>query len=112
MELRVEHVGDVSVCYLKGNAMGGPDGTQLYEKLNEEKQLGRVKVALVLKDVKFMNSSGIGMLISGLTTMQNAGGDLRLVGVPEKIKSLLTITRLATVFQSFDTLEEAIASFA
>ena len=64
-----------------------------------------------LSKVKFMNSSGLGMLISAMTTMRNAGGDLRLANVADRIQSLLVITKLITVFKHFDSVEAAAKSF-
>jgi anti-sigma B factor antagonist len=58
-----------------------------------------------------MNSSGLGILIGGLTTMRNNGGDLKLIHIPDRIQSLLMITKLLTVFESFDSLEKAKESF-
>jgi len=64
-----------------------------------------------LKETGFVNSSGLGMLISGYTTVKNGGGDLKLANLTEKIESLLVITKLNTVFANYDTVEEAINSF-
>ena len=58
-----------------------------------------------------MNSNGLGILISGLTTLRNNGGELKLARVTEKIESLLTITKLITVFDSYDSVEDALKSF-
>ena len=58
-----------------------------------------------------MNSTGLGILISGLTTMRNNGGELKLANVTEKIQSLLTITKLITVFETFESVDQAVASF-
>ena len=65
-----------------------------------------------LADVKFMNSSGLGMMIGGLTTMKKAGGNLKLARVTEKIESLLIITKLITIFESFDSTDAAVKSFS
>ena len=99
------------VITLKGNVMGGPDGQQLHDQLRELTDEGKTNVVVDLSKVKFMNSSGLGMLISGMTTMRNAGGDLRLARVADRIQSLLVITKLVTVFKEFDTVDEAIESF-
>jgi len=58
-----------------------------------------------------MNSTGLGILISGLTTLKNNGGELKLANVTDKIQSLLTITKLVTVFEAYDSTEEALKSF-
>jgi anti-sigma B factor antagonist len=58
-----------------------------------------------------MNSSGLGMLISGFTSVKNAGGALKLANATEKINSLLVITKLITIFDHYESVEEAVNSF-
>jgi anti-sigma B factor antagonist len=99
------------VLEFKGNVMGGPDAVALNEQLHALIEQGKNNVIVDLARVNFMNSSGLGMLIGGLTTMKNAGGDLRICNATDKIESLLMITKLITVFQHFKTLDEAVASF-
>lgn len=99
------------IVELKGNVMGGDDTkdfNQLLHKLIEE---GKKNVIVDLGDVKFMNSSGLGMLISGLTTMKRENGSLKLANVTEKIESLLIITKLITIFESYESVDDAIKSF-
>ncbi len=111
MNYSVDEKYNAVVVALSGNVMGGPDGQQLHEMLHELKDQGKRNVVADLSKVKFMNSSGLGMLISGLTTMRNAGGDLRLAGVADRIQSLLIVTKLITIFKEFDTVEEAVESY-
>ena len=99
------------VITLKGNVMGGPDGSKLHDTLHELKEGGKTNVVVDLSKVKFMNSSGLGMLISAMTTMRNAGGDLRLAKVADRIQSLLVITKLITVFKHYESVEEAAKSY-
>ncbi|NND70664.1 MAG: STAS domain-containing protein [Rhodothermales bacterium] len=99
------------VITLKGNVMGGPDGSKLHSTLHELKEKGQVNVVVDLSKAKFMNSSGLGMLISAMTTMRNAGGDLRLANVADRIQSLLVITKLITVFKHYNSVDEAVSSF-
>ena len=96
---------------LKGNAMGGPDGAKLHDTLHDLKESGKTNVVCDLSKVKFMNSSGLGMLISAMTTLRNAGGDLRLANVADRIQSLLVITKLITVFKHFESVEDAAKSY-
>jgi len=100
-----------SIWSEKGNVMGGPDGSKLHDTLHELKENGKSNVVVDLSKVKFMNSSGLGMLISGMTTMRNAGGDLRLAKVADRIQSLLVITKLITVFKHYDSVDEAVDSY-
>jgi anti-sigma B factor antagonist len=111
MNYNVDERYNAVVLQLKGNVMGGPDGAKLHDQLHEMKEAGKNNVVVDLAKVKFMNSSGLGMLISGMTTMRNAGGDLRLARVADRIQSLLVITKLITVFKHYDSVEEAVASF-
>ncbi|MCK6557457.1 STAS domain-containing protein, partial [Candidatus Binatia bacterium] len=80
-------------------------------RLHQLVRNGQVKVVLDLSGVNFMNSSGLGMLIGGLTTVRNAGGQLKLANPAERIQSLLVITKLSTVFTTHKSVEEAIDSF-
>jgi anti-sigma B factor antagonist len=111
MNYSVDERYNAVVIKLKGNVMGGPDGSKLHDTLHELKDNGKKNVVADLGKVKFMNSSGLGMLISGMTTMRNAGGDLRLANVADRIQSLLIITKLITVFKHYDSVEEAVESF-
>jgi anti-sigma B factor antagonist len=99
------------VIEFKGNVMGGPDAVSLNEKLHELIDSGKTNVVVDLGKVKFMNSSGLGMLIGALTTMRKAGGDLRIANATDKIESLLIVTKLITVFKHFKSVDEAVESF-
>lgn len=110
MKISDEVKGDVAIIHLEGKVMGGPDATTFHGKLHEIVTAGKKKVIIDLGKVEWMSSIGLGMLISALTTMKNAQGELRLARVTN-IQTLLTITRLVTIFQTFDTVEEALKSF-
>ena len=112
MSFKISERYNCVVIEFKGNVMGGPDALTLNEKLHELIDQGKKNAVVDLSRVKFMNSSGLGMLIGALTTMRNAGGDLRIANATDKIESLLMITKLITVFQHFRSLEEAVESFA
>lgn len=99
------------ILEFKGDVMGGPDTVALNEQLHKLIDEGKKNVVVDLGKVNFMNSSGLGMLIGGYTTMKNAGGDLRICNATDKIESLLMITKLITVFQHFKSLDEAVKSF-
>lgn len=106
----VEHYNAV-VIQLKGNVMGGPEAAELNELLHKFLDSSKKNVIIDLADVKFMNSSGLGMLISAFTTMKNGGGNLKLANATEKIQSLLLITKLVTIFENFDSVDEAVKSY-
>jgi anti-sigma B factor antagonist len=73
---------------------------------------GKKKVLLNLGEVSYIDSSGIGELVSGFTTVTNSGGQLKLVGLSKRVKDLLQITKLYTVFEVFDDETEAVRSFS
>lgn len=112
MNFNVSERYNCVVIEFKGNVMGGPDAVSLNEKLHELIEDGKTNVVADLGKVKFMNSSGLGMLIGGLTTMRKAGGDLRIANATDKIESLLVITKLITVFKHFKSLDKAIESYS
>jgi anti-sigma B factor antagonist len=111
MTIKEQDLGEVVVLELSGKIMGGPDASLLNDKLHELIDKGKVKIIADLASVNWMNSSGLGILIGGLTTMRNSGGDLKLANVTDRIQNLLMITKLLTVFDAHDSLEKAIASF-
>ena len=112
MQIDLTDRDGVAVAALSGDAMGGPDGTVLLDKLHALRAAGTTRVVVDLGGVAHMNSSGLGMLIGALTSSRNAGGDLRLAAVPGRVQTLLSVTRLGDVFETFDTAEAAVASYA
>lgn len=100
------------IIELKGNVMGGDDTKEFTETLHKLIDEGKKNVIVDLSGVKFMNSSGLGMLISGLTTMKRAEGNLKLANVTDKIESLLIITKLITIFESYESIDDAVKSLA
>lgn len=111
MRFKTEERYNAVVLQLKGDVMGGPDGSKLHDQLREMKEAGQMNVVVDLSKVRFMNSSGLGMLIGGLSTMRNAGGDLRLANATDRIQSLLVIAKLLTVFKHYESVDEAVESY-
>jgi len=111
MKISDEVKGDVVIFHLEGKVMGGPDATMFHGKLHEYIDSGKKKVVIDLKKVEWMSSVGLGMLISAMTAVKNGGGELKLACITDSIQSLLTITRLATIFDAHDTVDDAIAAF-
>ena len=98
MELNHFEKDGVTIIELKGKLMGGPDAVELHNTLHRLVEKGLKNFVLDLKGVDWINSSGLGILISGLTTVRNSGGDLCLAQPGDKIKNILTITKLSSVF--------------
>lgn len=111
MKLAHREENQVVIVEPKGKIMGGPESTELHDLLHELIDQDKKNVVIDLSKVDWMNSTGLGLLISGLTTLKKAGGELRLAKVTDKIQSLLTITKLITIFKSYDSVEEAVKSF-
>jgi len=111
MQFETETRDGVAVVSLTGDAMGGPDGSALLDHLHDLRADGAQNVVVDLASVRHMNSSGLGMLIGALTSVRNAGGDLRLAAVSSRVHTLLTVTKLLGVFQTFETSDTAVASF-
>lgn len=111
MKLTDREQNGIVILEPKGKIMGGPDASLLHDKLYECLENGKKRVIIDLAKVDWMNSTGLGILISSYTTLRNQEGDLRLANVTEKIRSLLIITKLVTVFESHDSVEDAIKSF-
>ena len=111
MRMGEKEQAGVMVLMPKGKIMGGPDAGAVKERLHQLIDEGEKKVVVDLSGVSWMNSSGLGILIGGLTTMRNAGGDLKLAGTTDKVQNLLMVTKLITIFESFDTVEEAVTSY-
>ena len=100
----------VIVLELSGKIMGGEETTMFHGKLHEYIQAGKRHFVIDLKNVEWMNSVGLGMLISSLTTVKNAKGRLVLANITN-IESILTMTRLISVFEHYDSQAAALKSF-
>jgi len=112
MKIKTTEKYEAVILELKGNVMGGDDTKIFNEQLRNLIDDDKKKIVIDLAGVKFMNSSGLGMLIGGLTTLKKADGVLKLARVTDKIESLLIITKLITIFDSYDTVDEAVQAFA
>jgi anti-sigma B factor antagonist len=111
MKLSSKEIDGITVIELEGNVLGGPDATALNDTLHQLIDKRKKKILLDISRVRTMNSSGLSMLINALTTMRNAGGDLKIAAASKKIESLLVITKLTTVFELYPTVKQAVNSF-
>jgi len=111
MRMKTSEKYGAVVITLKGNVMGGPDSQEFQDLLHKFLEENKKNIIVDLGGVKFMNSTGLGMLISGYTSVKNSGGSLKLANATEKINSLLVITKLITIFENFNSVDEAAESF-
>ena len=111
LSIKDRQAGDVTILDLSGKITIGEGSVQLREAVRRILDEGRKKILLNLGDVSYVDSSGIGELVSSYTTTGNNGGQLKLLNQTKKIHDLLTITKLVTVFETHDNEQTAIASF-
>ncbi|MCH7619087.1 MAG: STAS domain-containing protein [Candidatus Marinimicrobia bacterium] len=111
MHIKEKIEGDVAILSLSGKMMGGPETQELQTHVKGLLNDKLNKVVVDLAKVKWMNSSGLGALMGSLTSMRNADGDLRIANVTEKVKSLLMITQLMTIFKTYESVDRAVASY-
>ena len=111
MNDRIYEKNGVTVLELKGTiTLGGGDVT-MRDRIKELLAKDRKKIAIDLGEVSFMDSTGLGELVAAYTTARHQQATLKLANLTKKIKDLLSITQLAAVFETYESLDEAIASF-
>lgn len=104
--------GDVTILDVEGKILLGEGDVQLNKKISDLISRKETRILLNLTNVPYMDSGGLGEVVRSYTTVKREGGELKLAGVTSRIKDLMTITKLHTVFDIFDSEDEAVASFA
>ena len=104
--------GSVTVLDLSGNIRLGEGNIELHNILRFLVEKGERRVLLNLAEVIYIDSSGLGELVAGYTTLQKNGGELKLLHLTDRVNELMVITKLLTVFDVFDSEQEAINSFS
>jgi anti-sigma B factor antagonist len=112
VRLNTRQVGDVVVVDVSGRITLGEGSSTLREGIRELLAKGHRKILLNLADVSYIDSSGIGELVSAYTSVTNAGGQLKLVNLTKRVNDLLQITKLYTIFDIYDNELTAVRSFA
>ena len=102
---------DVIIFDLKGKLTIGKGDVLLRKHIDESLGNDEKKIILNMKDVSYMDSSGVGELLSSFTSVNNRGGKLKLMNLSTKVHDLLQITQLLRVFEIFDNEDEAVGSF-
>jgi anti-sigma B factor antagonist len=111
LEINERQAGDVTILDMTGSVRMGEGAVSLRNSIRSLNDEGKKKILLNLAAVKNIDSSGIGELIANYTTISRDGGQLKLLNLTDKIQNLLVITKLLTVFDSFDNEAEALSSF-
>ena len=112
VKLTVRQVGDVSVVDAVGRITLGEGSSVFRDTLRDLVTKGNKKLLLNLGGITYIDSSGIGELVSGFTTVTNNGGRLKLLNLAKRVRDLLQITKLYTVFEVFEEEATGIRSFA
>jgi len=111
MKFSTKEMNGVMVLKMEGSMLGGPEASELNAALHKLLD-GKVrKIVVDLGDVSLMNSSGLGMLIGGVTTMRNAGGDLKIAAPADKVAQVFRITKVDKVIELFGSVKEAVESY-
>ncbi len=111
MEIVERTVSDVTVLDLKGKMTLGEGDELLKDKINSLLAAGKKKLFLNLEAVPYIDSAGLGEVVRTYTTVSRQGGSLKLLNLTKRIEDLLSITKLLTVFDTFDSEAEAIQSY-
>src|SRR5436189_4014846 len=111
MDIKERVVDGVSVLDLSGKIVLGEGDGQIRERIKDLLSDGQRKVLLNLGDVSYIDSAGLGALISSYATAKREGGQLKLVNLTKRVQDLLAITKLITVFETFDSEKEALESY-
>jgi len=111
MEIVERTVNDVTVLDLKGKMTLGEGDELLKDKVNSLLSAGKKKLLLNLEGVPYIDSAGLGEVVRTYTTVSRQGGSLKLLNLTKRIEDLLSITKLLTVFDTFDSEAEAVKSY-
>jgi anti-sigma B factor antagonist len=112
MKIKTRQVDGVTIMDCSGRITLGEGSVTLRDGVRDLLAKGSKQILLNLGDVSYIDSSGIGELVSAFTTVKNQGGDLKLLNLTKKVHDLLQITKLYTVFDVKDDEASAVASFA
>ncbi|HTB11377.1 MAG TPA: STAS domain-containing protein [Bryobacteraceae bacterium] len=112
VKLTTRQVGDVTVVDAVGRITLGEGASTFRDTIRDLASSGHKKILLNLGEVSYIDSSGIGEMVSGFTTVANQGGVVKLLNLTKRVKDLLQITKLYTVFEVFDDEAAAVRSFA
>jgi anti-sigma B factor antagonist len=112
MQIEERVVNDVTILDLKGKMTLGEGDELLKERINSLIQQGHRKLVLNLEGVPYIDSAGLGEIVRTYTTVSRQGGKLKLLNLTKRIQDLLAITKLLTVFETFDSEQEAVRSFS
>jgi anti-sigma B factor antagonist len=112
LKITQREVGSAVILDLNGKLTGGPDADTFREVFKSLVDQGKKNVIVNLEKVSWINSTGLGILISGYTSVRRAGGDLVVMHASDRIESILYVTKLNLLFKSYEAEEEALKAFS
>ncbi len=111
MKFSTKELNNVTVVKMEGSMLGGPEASELNSALHKLLDAKKKNIVVDLGDVSLMNSSGLGMLIGAVTTMRNAGGNLKVAAATEKVVQVFKMTKVSSVIELHDSVKSAVESF-
>lgn len=111
MKIKHREKGDVTVLDLSGKIMGGDDFDLFDGTIKSMVSEGKIDILLNMSKVKWINSTGLGLMVSAYTSLVKNGGRMKVCEVSDRIDNILQVTQLGLVFESFDKEDDALASF-
>ncbi|MFI5252330.1 MAG: STAS domain-containing protein [Bacteroidota bacterium] len=111
MTIKEKITDNIAVLTLHGDLVSEADTGKLKDKIHSLVADNMKRAVMDLSGIDYINSTGLGTLIATLTTMRNAGGDLRLARLGERVENLFVITKLVKVFDTYETVDRAVASY-
>jgi len=112
MHIQQRSVGDVTIIDMSGKMTLGEGDELLRDKVNSLIQQGQKRIVLNLAEVPYIDSAGLGEIVRTYTTVSRNGGSLKLLSLTKRIQDLLSITKLLTVFETFESEADAVRSFS
>lgn len=111
MNLKTEQSGKIHVVYVKEERLDAHNSEELKSEMNRLFEGGGRDLVVDLKEVRFIDSSGLGVLVSGFKNASTRQGSLKLSGLQSQVKSMFELTRLHRVFDIFQTVDDALSAF-
>jgi len=112
LKITQREVGTAAILDLNGKLTGGPDADTFRDVFKSLLDQDKKNIVVNLEKVSWINSTGLGILISGYTSVRRAGGDLVVMHASERIESILYVTKLNLLFKSYENEDEAVKSFS
>ena len=111
MLLKSDKAGEITILQIEGDTLDASNATEFKNEINAILEQSQVKVLLDMQNLKFVDSSGLGAIISCLRKLKSVGGDLKLCQMSASVRALFELVRLHRIFDIFDSRDEGIARF-